>query len=251
MSTTLSRSDEIAEVLRTEILRGQYRPGERLPSERDLAARFGTNRGAIREAIKKLEQLGIVDVTPGGVRVLPVENASLEVLGHLLDLDEAASPELFDQIFDVLGAMMALSARSAIQAADREATRRMAEIITRLIDLAPGYGQKDAREAGYAAWSELGECFLYTNNNLVLRLLFNGIRTQFIGRIGALGLRPKIDVEADVSQLEQLQAAVNEGKAAAAADAILNHFALIKTAVLTAMPSRASSSESVRRAGND
>ncbi|NCF80731.1 MAG: GntR family transcriptional regulator [Proteobacteria bacterium] len=33
---------------RSEILRGQYRPGERLPSERDLAARFEANRGPVR-----------------------------------------------------------------------------------------------------------------------------------------------------------------------------------------------------------
>ena len=70
MSTAPSKAEEIIAVLRSEILRGQYRPGERLPSERDLAARFESNRGVIREAIKKLEQLGIVAVAPGGVRVL-------------------------------------------------------------------------------------------------------------------------------------------------------------------------------------
>ena len=49
-----SRASDIADLLRDEILLGQYRPGERLPSERDLAARFQVNRGAVREAIKTL-----------------------------------------------------------------------------------------------------------------------------------------------------------------------------------------------------
>jgi GntR family transcriptional repressor for pyruvate dehydrogenase complex len=88
MANTTSKADEIVAVLRTEILTGQYRAGERLPSERDLAARFCANRGAIREAIKKLEQLGIAAVMPGGIRIVPVEEATLEVLGHLIDLDE-------------------------------------------------------------------------------------------------------------------------------------------------------------------
>ena len=65
VSTATSKVDEILVVLRTEILRGQYRSGERLPSERDLSARFESNRGAIREVIKKLEQLGLIEVNPG------------------------------------------------------------------------------------------------------------------------------------------------------------------------------------------
>ena len=56
----VTRHEEISDALARDILRGRYRVGERLPSERDLAARFGANRGAAREAVKKLEQMGIV-----------------------------------------------------------------------------------------------------------------------------------------------------------------------------------------------
>jgi DNA-binding FadR family transcriptional regulator len=58
------KHEEIADSLTRDILVGQYRTGERLPSERDLAARFDANRGAVREAMKKLEQLGIACVSP-------------------------------------------------------------------------------------------------------------------------------------------------------------------------------------------
>ena len=88
MSENKSRVEETFEVLRNEILLGQYRPGERLPSERDLSSRFDVTRSVVRESIKKLEQLGIAAVTPGGVRVLPIEEATLEILGSLLDLGE-------------------------------------------------------------------------------------------------------------------------------------------------------------------
>ena len=84
----ISKTGEITQVLRDEILRGQYRPGERLPSERDVAARFETSRGTVREAYKKLEQLGIVSIQPGGARVVPVQDCTLDVLGPLLDLNE-------------------------------------------------------------------------------------------------------------------------------------------------------------------
>mgnify|MGYP003691021059 CR=1 FL=1 len=82
-TATPARAQDIAEHLRDEILLGQYRQGERLPSERDLAARFQVNRGAIREAIKILAQLGIVKVQPGGVRILGIHDASPVSYTHL------------------------------------------------------------------------------------------------------------------------------------------------------------------------
>ena len=72
-ATGPSRTQEISDVLRDEILRGQYRAGERLPSERDVASRFGTSRGTVREAFKKLEQLGVATIQPGGARAVPIE----------------------------------------------------------------------------------------------------------------------------------------------------------------------------------
>ena len=101
-TTTLPpRTATVLETLRDEILTGQYRPGERLPSERELAARFQTSRGAVREALKKLEQLGVAAIHKGGVRVVAIEEATLEVLGPLLDLQDVPDAVLADQIVRV------------------------------------------------------------------------------------------------------------------------------------------------------
>ena len=113
-SHSKSRAEEISAILRDEILCGQYRPGEHLPSERDLALRFATNRGAVRESLKKLEQLGIAAIKPGGVRVVPVEDASLSILGPLLDLEAVPNARLVDQVLEVLGALIAQSARAGL-----------------------------------------------------------------------------------------------------------------------------------------
>ena len=113
-----TRHVEIAETLTEEILRGRYRTGDRLPSERDLAARFDANRGAVREAIKKLEQLGLADVQPGGARVMAVEDASLEVLGHLMTLNDIPDVELVEQMMEVMGSLMRLAARRVVDNAD-------------------------------------------------------------------------------------------------------------------------------------
>lgn len=50
----------IADTIGAEIARGHYRPGERLPTEADLAARFGVNRHTVRHALKALVAAGTV-----------------------------------------------------------------------------------------------------------------------------------------------------------------------------------------------
>jgi GntR family transcriptional repressor for pyruvate dehydrogenase complex len=56
---------EIARRLADFLLSGQIAPGERMPSERDLAQAFGVGRSAMREAIKSLSLIGLVEVRHG------------------------------------------------------------------------------------------------------------------------------------------------------------------------------------------
>lgn len=174
-----SKVEDITDTLRDEILRGQYRPGERLPSERDLAARFETNRGGIREALKKLEQLGIATITPGGVRVVPIEQASLSVLGPLIDLQESPDPLLVGHILEVLGALLSMAARTAIE---RASTAEIEQMQTIVKDLINNVHDSDQQSQG---WRELGTLFSIVSNNLVLRLIFNGLKTQVSNRLDA------------------------------------------------------------------
>ena len=62
-----AKHNQIANHLIADILEGSYRVGEQLPSERDLAARFKTNRGAVREAMKTLQQIGLADINPAAL----------------------------------------------------------------------------------------------------------------------------------------------------------------------------------------
>lgn len=220
------RAEEITDILRDEILRGQYRAGERLPSERDLSARFEANRGTVREAIKKLEQLGIVDVKPGGVRIVPIEDATLEVLGHLMDLEEVPNPVLVGQIFEVIGAMMSLSARSAIYNASAEQIEEMRNIVKDLI------GKIDSQEDHYKGWRDLGNLFTEINQNLVLRLIGNGLKIQFVGRLELTGIRPNIDPQRDRVFLNMIDVALKERDHQGASNAIIGHFELLKEGFL-------------------
>ena len=59
-------SDQLYARLRDQILTGALAPGEPLPSERDLAADYGVNRHAVREAVKRLQQGRLIEVFQGG-----------------------------------------------------------------------------------------------------------------------------------------------------------------------------------------
>jgi DNA-binding FadR family transcriptional regulator len=62
---------QIAEQLRTLITRGEFKPGARLPAERDLSRHLGVSRPSVREALIALEVEGWVEVRTGsGVYVL-------------------------------------------------------------------------------------------------------------------------------------------------------------------------------------
>ena len=59
-------SDQVFTRLRDLILSGALAPGDALPAERELAAQYGVNRHAVREAVKRLQQSRLIEVFHGG-----------------------------------------------------------------------------------------------------------------------------------------------------------------------------------------
>ena len=58
-------SEDIIEQVRDLIASGRLKPGDRLPAERELAQTFSVSRSAVREAIRAMESLGILEARPG------------------------------------------------------------------------------------------------------------------------------------------------------------------------------------------
>jgi len=58
-------SEVIVEQIRLLMRQGQLKPGDRLPPERDLCARFGVSRVTVREALRMLESSGLVEIRVG------------------------------------------------------------------------------------------------------------------------------------------------------------------------------------------
>ncbi len=74
-------SRTIAEAIRSQIESGELRPGEKLPSERDLASTYGTARNTAREAVRLLADAGLV-ITDQGKGSFVRPNTPLIRLGN-------------------------------------------------------------------------------------------------------------------------------------------------------------------------
>lgn len=108
--------EDVAEHLRDAILDGRFQAGDKLPPERELAARFGVNRTSVREALKVLEGLRMVRVRQGdGAIVLPVIDGSLDLLGPMLFHDDRLDAALLEELREVLGPLLFEMARLALE----------------------------------------------------------------------------------------------------------------------------------------
>ncbi len=165
-------AEEIAEQLRSLILNGQYPPGSKLPPERELSKRLRVNRASLREALKKLEHLGLVRIRQGdGTRVQNfMETGGIELVQHLLPLG-GGRPEL---IRDLLEFRRIFGRELARLAAARSAKDR--EGLVRLRALA----DKADRTTGAAELFDLDFDFYVAiaqmSGNQVMLLLINTVR---------------------------------------------------------------------------
>src|SRR5688500_11429223 len=57
--------EQAADQIAARIKEGVWQPGDRLPSERDLALQLGISRGSTREALRVLEAMGWLEIKPG------------------------------------------------------------------------------------------------------------------------------------------------------------------------------------------
>jgi len=109
---------QIADQIVTLIRRGEFKPGERLPAERDLARQLGVSRPSVREALIALEVEGFVEVR-GGAGVY-VQNRSGMPTGRIALPPDSGPFELIEARRLVEAECAALAARNATPAQVRQ-----------------------------------------------------------------------------------------------------------------------------------
>jgi DNA-binding FadR family transcriptional regulator len=127
-------SEDIYRQLRDAILDGTLAPGAALSGERVLAEQFEVNRHAVREAMRRLEQARLVEVSHGGAtRVLDWRtHAGLELLGELGAAGDLGAQLMFRSVVEMRLAVGVDAARLAALRISAGAAQELAAHIDRL-----------------------------------------------------------------------------------------------------------------------
>ena len=126
-----SLSDAVTESVIAQIREGKYRAGDRLPTERELAEQLGVGRTSVREGLRFLEKLGILEIRQGTGTV--VRSLSLgEVFQHLIPVQTIIELPGRD-VRDIMHVRRVLEAESA-QLAARHATEDQLGRLGELLD---------------------------------------------------------------------------------------------------------------------
>ena len=123
------RYQQVAEQIERLILKGVLKPGDLLPPERDLVKKFGVGRSSIRDAIRTLEVMGILDPRQGHGTV--VREVSADALVVPLASVLMRKREMIAELVDVRRMIEpALAARAALNASEEELAH-LADILER------------------------------------------------------------------------------------------------------------------------
>ncbi|MFP4446758.1 MAG: FadR/GntR family transcriptional regulator [Desulfosudaceae bacterium] len=136
--------EEIVLFVQHRILTGEWPHGDKMPTERELATMFGVNRGTVREALRKLEALELIDIRHGdGVYVKDyLESGNLELIRPLLYLRGLPGVDVVDNILELRRLMVP---EMAAGAAKKRTEAHLADLKAVISDPALSMKDKDIR----------------------------------------------------------------------------------------------------------
>lgn len=163
-------STAVYDALRADILGGRLAPDDGVPSERTLSERFGVNRHAVREAVKRLQQAGLVHVSHGGAtRVKDWRvHGGLELL---TDLPRAGNADAVRAGYELRAC---LAAEIAARAAERADDGHRDALDARAADLEDARGTNDDTTV-LDAYRRLWDILVDASANVAYRLAYNSL----------------------------------------------------------------------------
>jgi GntR family transcriptional regulator, transcriptional repressor for pyruvate dehydrogenase complex len=128
--TKISISEEIAKQIMDLISNGDLKPGQRLPSERDLCENFGASRSSLREALRCLSIVGVLNARVGeGTSVAPDGG---KFLRKILEWRLITEKHDVENLLEIRIALEGVSAANSARYATPEDIEKARELVTRM-----------------------------------------------------------------------------------------------------------------------
>ena len=166
--------EAVFEQIVAEVLSGEMKPGEALPSERRLAELLGVSRPAVREALNRLSAVGLIEVRQGDVTTVRDfrRHAGLDLLPRLLFRDGKLDVSVAHSILEA-------RLRTGPKVAELAAERHGPEIAELLADSVRAL----ETETDPIAWErhaiEFWEQVVDAADSIVFRLMYNAFRAAY------------------------------------------------------------------------
>ena len=110
-------SSEVIDQISRSILRGDYQHGTKLPPEREISSQLGVSRTVVREALRSLEIMGLIEIQAGGgayVKEYTLEHV-LDPIANYFSLDECLIDEIIETRKMLEPEMVKLAAQRATE----------------------------------------------------------------------------------------------------------------------------------------
>jgi DNA-binding FadR family transcriptional regulator len=167
-------SDDVVRYLTREIVGGALKPGEALPSEAELADRYGVSRPVARESIQALAAMGLVGVQQGK-RTLVQEATAWNVLAAPVQTafhEEGRGAELAEQFYEVRRILEASAAALAAKHAKAEHRKLLTEMAREMKAIA---GESRGRRRFLAIDHDFHATMARISGNVVLSQVIRNI----------------------------------------------------------------------------
>lgn len=209
-----------------EILEGRLKRGDQIESDRELAKKLNVGRSAVREALKVLDVLGMIDIRLGqGTYITSRETNFFSVpLSWSLFLDGAQ----VKSILQVRGALELRAVQLAAQCEDKNKLDKLTDIYYRMQKTFQESKDSDnlqhALQETLDADIEFHTCIAECSGNPIILSMLTTIR-NFLKRVSGTGMVDAGQLQAVVEEHQKLYGAIISGNVEAATETMMKHLA--------------------------
>ena len=209
-----------------EILEGRLKRGDQIESDRELAQKLNVGRSAVREALKVLDVLGMIDIRLGqGTYITSRETNFFSVpLSWSLFLDGAQ----VKSILQVRGALELRAVQLAAQCEDKNKLDKLTDIYYRMQKTFQESKDTDnlqhALQETLNADIEFHTCIAECSGNPIILSMLTTIR-NFLKRVSGTGMVDAEQLQAVVEEHQKLYGAIISGNVEAATETMMKHLA--------------------------
>jgi GntR family transcriptional repressor for pyruvate dehydrogenase complex len=208
--------EQIVKQIQQAIRDGQLPRGTKLPTERELAERFGVSRSVVREAIKVLDTMGLVESRQGSGSF--VRNSTIESVSRAIVLSVSPDAESVEKLFEF---RQILESQAAGLAAQRRSTGQAQLIIDAANLLVVPADPNDWLAFGHAD-GRLHEAIAEATGNPYLQVAVATAR-DMLQDVAALFVESKGSIDIAIEHHHRIAAAIVTQDTAAAVAAMTEH----------------------------